>query len=56
LPIVGPLLSGGDGQGLIAFTFDMSGSAADPAVSINPLSALLPGALRQIIQPRLAPG
>jgi hypothetical protein len=56
VPLVGPLLTGGEGQGLIAFTFSMTGPAAAPEVSINPLSALLPGVLRQIIRPTPAPG
>jgi hypothetical protein len=56
VPLIGTLLTGGEGQGLIAFTFDLAGSAADPVISINPLSALLPGVLRQIVQPRPAPG
>lgn len=51
LPLIGRLLTGGDGQGLLAFTFDLAGPAADPRVSVNPFSVLLPGVLRQILQP-----
>lgn len=50
VPLIGPLLTGGAGQGVIAFTFDLDGSLADPQVSVNPFSALLPGVLRQIMQ------
>jgi hypothetical protein len=51
LPLLGPLLTGGEGQGLLAFTFGLSGPAANPVVSVNPFSVLLPGVLRQILQP-----
>lgn len=50
LPIVGPLLGGGS-QGLLAANFRLSGPTADPQVSVNPLSALAPGILRQIFSP-----
>lgn len=46
IPLLGYLLTGGKGQGLIAFTYGMSGDLADPKVSVNPLSALAPGFLR----------
>ena len=51
LPLIGTLLTGGEGQGVLAFTFDLTGPAADPEISINPFSVLLPGALRRILQP-----
>jgi hypothetical protein len=52
LPVIGPLFSGGEGQGLIAFTFAMTGPSADPQVRVNPFSALLPGALRNLARPQ----
>jgi len=45
------LLLGGDGQGLFAANYRVTGSAADPQVSVNPLSALTPGFLRRLFQP-----
>lgn len=51
VPLLGPLLTGGEGQGLIAFTFRLTGPAADARTSVNPLSALLPGMLRTILRP-----
>ena len=48
IPLLGDLLSGGAGQGIFAATYDLSGSADDPAVSVNPLAALAPGFLRNL--------
>jgi uncharacterized protein YhdP len=48
VPIVGALLTGGEGQGLFAANYHLSGPAANPQVSVNPLSAIAPGFLRQI--------
>jgi hypothetical protein len=50
VPIIGPLLGGGS-QGLFAANYRVSGSGADPQVSVNPLSALAPGFLRQLFSP-----
>ena len=51
VPVVGSLLLGGEGQGLFAANYRVTGSAADPQVSVNPLSALAPGFLRRLFQP-----
>jgi hypothetical protein len=51
IPVLGSLLLGGEGQGLFAANYRATGSAADPQVSINPLSALTPGFLRRLFQP-----
>lgn len=48
IPLLGPLLTGGEGQGLIAITYRMTGPLGDPDVSVNPLSALAPGFLRAL--------
>jgi hypothetical protein len=50
VPILGALLGGGS-QGLFAANYRVSGSGADPQVSVNPLSALAPGILRQLFAP-----
>ena len=50
VPIIGPLLGGGS-QGLLAANYRVSGSSADPDVTVNPLSALAPGILRQLFAP-----
>jgi uncharacterized protein YhdP len=51
IPVIGSLLLGGEGQGLFGANYQVTGSAADPQVSVNPLSALAPGFLRRLLQP-----
>jgi hypothetical protein len=51
VPVLGSLLLGGEGQGLFAANYRATGSAVDPQVSVNPLSALTPGFLRRLFQP-----
>jgi len=51
VPVIGALLLGGEGQGLFAANFRLTGSGADPEVSVNPLSVLAPGFLRRLFQP-----
>jgi hypothetical protein len=46
IPILGTLLTGGEGEGLFAFTYEMTGGIDDPQVAVNPLSVLAPGFLR----------
>jgi len=51
IPLIGSLLLGGEGQGLFAANYRVTGSAGDPQISVNPLSALAPGFLRRLFQP-----
>lgn len=55
LPVIGTILTGGEGQGLIAANYRLTGPAASPQVAVNPLSALAPGFLRQLFQFALPP-
>lgn len=48
IPIVGDILVGGEGQGIIAANFHVTGPVDDPKVSVNPASMLTPGFLRQL--------
>ena len=48
LPVVGSLISGGENEGLIAIRFSVKGTTDKPDVSVNPLSALTPGFLRNL--------
>jgi hypothetical protein len=48
VPILGDLLMGGEGEGLFAANFRMSGAIDHPAISVNPLSPLAPGFLRRV--------
>ncbi len=49
LPIIGRLFSGGErGGGLFAARYSVTGNADDPDISVNPISALAPGVLRNL--------
>ena len=48
IPLLGPLLTGGEGQGVVAFTYSMTGDLEEPTIDVNPLSALAPGFLRTL--------
>jgi uncharacterized protein YhdP len=47
IPIIG-LLAGGEGEGLIAFNYSVTGTYSDAKVGVNPLSGLTPGFLRGV--------
>ncbi|WP_439817411.1 YhdP family protein [Zavarzinia sp. CC-PAN008] len=49
IPLLGPLLGGGGGAGLIAFNYSMVGPIDNLSLGVNPLSALTPGFLRDIM-------
>ena len=49
IPLLGPILTGGDDEGLFAATYSVKGALADPDISVNPLSALAPGLLRKFL-------
>jgi hypothetical protein len=48
IPVIGNLLQGGEGQGIFAAAFHASGALDDPRISVNPLSAIAPGVLRNL--------
>jgi uncharacterized protein YhdP len=50
VPVLGPLLLGGEGQGIFGANFRVTGPTADPKISVDALSALAPGALRKLFQ------
>jgi hypothetical protein len=50
IPIIGDLLTGGEGRGVFAVNYRLSGPAEAPRISVNPLSALAPGVFRRILQ------
>jgi hypothetical protein len=65
IPILGPLLIGGEGEGFVAIVYGIDGRLSDPQVSVNPLSVLTPGFLRGVFgikggngesTPRATPG
>jgi hypothetical protein len=48
VPLFGPLLGGGQYEGLFAVNFRVGGQASAPTLSVNPLSAVAPGFLRKL--------
>ena len=50
IPIIGQLLAGPKGEGIFAFTFLVQGPIAQPQITVNPFSGLLPGILRETMQ------
>ena len=48
IPILGDLLTGGEGEGLFAASFRVGGTTEDPKITVNPLSILAPGFLRDL--------
>jgi hypothetical protein len=51
VPLIGPLLGGGQYEGLFAINFRIAGPATAPTMTINPLSAIAPGILRRFVDP-----
>ena len=49
IPILGQILTGGKNEGLFAANYALRGSLDNPQVSVNPLSALAPGFLRNLL-------
>ncbi|MFW5835059.1 MAG: AsmA-like C-terminal domain-containing protein, partial [Pseudomonadota bacterium] len=48
LPLIGRLLRGESGAGAFVVTFAVAGPRDDPAVTVNPLSIITPGILRDL--------
>ena len=50
IPLVGPIVSGFDCQGVFGITYAIQGSMSQPQVLVNPLSMFTPGILRGIME------
>lgn len=51
LPLVGSLFTGGErGGGLFAASYAVTGPMSDPNISVNPISVLAPGVLRNLFR------
>ncbi|MFA6280356.1 MAG: AsmA-like C-terminal domain-containing protein [Bdellovibrionales bacterium] len=48
IPLLGDVITGGSGQGVIAASFTVKGPLSNMDVSVNPISLLTPGILRNI--------
>ena len=55
IPLIGTLLTGGEGEGFLASEFGVSGSLEKPVVTVNPLTALTPGIFRNLFRLSDAP-
>ena len=50
IPLIGPLVVGGEGEGIFAANYKIDGPLEDPEVAVNPLSALAPSFLRRLFK------
>ena len=48
IPLVGPFLSGSEGEGAFAVTYSVKGAMTEPSIWVNPLSVLAPGFIRDL--------
>jgi AsmA-like C-terminal region/Protein of unknown function len=48
IPLVGPFLSGSEGEGAFAATYSLTGPLSEPQIRVNPLAVLAPGFLRDL--------
>lgn len=48
IPVLGPIITGEKGGGIFAASYKVTGPLEKPEVSVNPLSALAPGFLRNL--------
>jgi hypothetical protein len=48
IPLLGPLLQGGEGEGMFSATYKISGGLDEPKIDVNPWAALAPGFLRDL--------
>lgn len=46
IPLIGPLIQGGEGEGLFAATYQVTGDLDEPKIDVNEWSALAPGFIR----------
>ncbi len=54
IPLIGQILGGRDG-GLFAMNYTIAGTLDEPDVSVNPLSALVPGGVQSLFFPETPP-
>ena len=54
VPLLGPLLTGGKDGGMFAFTYKLEGPLDDLKSDVNMMSAMTPGALRELFSPSIA--
>ncbi|WP_417448821.1 AsmA-like C-terminal region-containing protein [Kordiimonas sp.] len=52
IPLLGNLLTGGEGKGIFGVAYRVKGPTSDPVFSVNPLSGIAPGFLRLLFEGR----
>jgi hypothetical protein len=50
LPVLGIILGGGSNEGLFGVTYEIKGTPSKPDIRVNPLSAIMPGVTRKIME------
>ena len=48
IPLIGAIIQGGEGEGLFAATYSVSGNLDEPKIDVNEWSALAPGFIRDL--------
>ena len=48
VPLLGPMLTGGENEGVFGVNYRVTGSASQPTLTVNPLSTFTPGFLRKM--------
>ncbi len=48
IPLVGQVLTGFKKEGIIAVSYDVKGDVSSPKITVNPLTALVPGVIRDL--------
>jgi hypothetical protein len=48
IPLLGDMITGGKGQGVLAVEYKLTGSLDSPNISVNPISLLTPGFVRNL--------
>jgi hypothetical protein len=48
IPLLGDVITGGEGGGVLAAAYTVKGTLNDPDISVNPVSLLTPGFLRNL--------
>jgi hypothetical protein len=50
IPVLGLIIGGGSNEGLFAVTYEVVGTTEKPVLRVNPISAILPGVSRKIME------
>jgi hypothetical protein len=49
IPVLGLIIGGGSNEGLFGITYEVVGTTDKPTLNVNPISAILPGVFRKIM-------